>query len=87
LVLRKCLQVYAGPKTVTEARERLSVLAFLQPDKQDHIAPRIRNSAAPGWSRSHDWDALASSALQRYDLTLLNRMQTFRRLLSTWSRV
>lgn len=35
---QKVLQGFAGPNNRDQLVERLSVLAFLQPDKQDHIA-------------------------------------------------
>jgi len=45
LVLQEVLQGFAGPRNRDQLVERLSVLAFLQPDKLDHIAAAdIRNA-------------------------------------------
>jgi predicted nucleic acid-binding protein len=45
LVLQELLQGFAGPKDRAQLVDRLSALAFLQPDKEDHIeAAEVRNS-------------------------------------------
>ena len=45
LVLQELLQGFAGPKERAQLVDRLSALAFLQPDKEDHIeAAEVRNS-------------------------------------------
>ncbi|NIU63459.1 MAG: PIN domain-containing protein, partial [Pseudomonas stutzeri] len=36
-VLQELLQGFAGPKARAQLVERLSALAFLQPDRDDHI--------------------------------------------------
>jgi len=62
------LQGLPAPKNRDELVERLSVLAFLQPDKQDHIAaagdPAIP-AGRPGLSRSARIDAPATTLCQR----------------------
>ena len=45
LILQELLQGFAGPKARAQLVERLSALAFLQPDREDHIeAAEVRNS-------------------------------------------
>ena len=78
LVLQEVLQGFAGPKNRDELVERLSVLAFLQPDKQDHIAAAgIRNSCRRRGVQIGTIDALLIQLCQRYDLTLLTTDQDF----------
>jgi hypothetical protein len=58
--------------------ERLSVLAFLQPDKLDHIAAAdIRNACRRRGVQIGTIDALLIQLCQRYDLTLLTTDQDF----------
>lgn len=72
LVLQEVLQGFAGPKNRDQLVERLSVLAFLQPDKQDHIAAAdIRNACRRRGLQIGTIDALLIQLCQRYDLTLL----------------
>jgi predicted nucleic acid-binding protein len=78
LVLQDVLQGFAGPKNQDELVERLSVLAFLQPDKQDHIAAAdIRNTCRRRGVQIGTIDALLIQLCQRYDLTLLTTDQDF----------
>ncbi len=78
LVLQEVLQGFAGPKNRDELVERISVLAFLQPDKQDHIAAAgIRNSCRRRGVQIGTIDALLIQLCQRYDLTLLTTDQDF----------
>ena len=78
LVLQEVLQGFAGPKNRDELVERLSVLAFLQPDKQDHIAAAdIRNACRRRGVQIGTIDALLIQLCQRYDLTLLTTDQDF----------
>ena len=45
LVLQELLQGFAGSKDRAQLVDRLSALAFLQPDKEDHNeAAEVRNS-------------------------------------------
>ncbi len=58
--------------------ERLSVLAFLQPDKQDHIAAAdIRNACRRRGIQIGTIDALLIQLSQRYDMTLLTTDKDF----------
>lgn len=78
LVLQEVLQGFAGPKNREKLVERLSVLAFLQPDKQDHIAAAdIRNACRRRGVQIGTIDALLIQLCQRYDLTLLTTDQDF----------
>lgn len=78
LVLQEVLQGFAGPKNRDQLVERLSVLAFLQPDKQDHIAAAdIRNACRRRGVQIGTIDALLIQLCQRYDLTLLTTDHDF----------
>ena len=78
LVLQEVLQGFAGPKNRDQLVERLSALAFLQPDKQDHIAAaEIRNACRRRGIQIGTIDALLIQLCQRYDLTLLTTDKDF----------
>ena len=78
LVLQEVLQGFAGPRNRDQLVERLSVLAFLQPDKRDHIAAAdIRNACRRRGVQIGTIDALLIQLTQRYDLTLLTTDQDF----------
>jgi predicted nucleic acid-binding protein len=78
LVLQEVLQGFAGPKNRDQLVERLSMLAFLQPDKQDHIAAAdIRNVCRRRGVQIGTIDALLIQLCQRYDLTLLTTDKDF----------
>jgi predicted nucleic acid-binding protein len=79
LVLQELLQGFAGPKARTQLIERLSVLAFLQPDREDHIeAAEVRNSCRRHGVQVGTIDALLIQLCRRHDLTLLSTDQDFR---------
>ncbi len=72
LVLQEVLQGFAGPKNREQLVEHLSALAFLQPDKQDHMAAAdIRNVCRRRGIQIGTIDALLVQLCQRYELTLL----------------
>jgi predicted nucleic acid-binding protein len=78
LVLQEVLQGFAGPKNRDQLVERLSVLAFLQPDKQDHVAAAdIRHACRRRGLQIGTIDALLIQLCQRYDLTLLTTDKDF----------
>ena len=78
LVLQEVLQGFAGPRNRDQLVERLSVLAFLQPDKLDHIAAAdIRNACRRRGVQIGTIDALLIQLCQRYGLTLLTTDQDF----------
>jgi len=78
LVLQEVLQGFAGPKNREQLVERLSALAFLQPDKQDHMAAaEIRNVCRRRGIQIGTIDALLVQLCQRYELTLLTTDKDF----------
>lgn len=75
---QEVLQGFAGPRNRDQLVERLSVLAFLQPDKRDHIAAAdMRNACRRRGVPIRTIDALLIQLCQRYDLTLLTTDQDF----------
>lgn len=82
LVLQEVLQGFAGPRNRDQLVERLSCLACLQPDKQDHIAAAdIRNLCRRRGVQIGTIDALLIQLCQRYELTLLTTDKDFRNAL------
>jgi predicted nucleic acid-binding protein len=78
LVLQELLQGFAGPKDRAQLVDRLSALAFLQPDKEDHIeAAEVRNSCRRCGVEVGTIDALLIQLCRRNDLTLLTTDQDF----------
>ena len=78
LVLQEVLQGFAGPNNRDQLGERLSGLAFLQPDKHDHIAAaEIRNACRRRGVQIGTIDALLIQLSKRYDLTLLTTDKDF----------
>lgn len=79
LVLQELLQGFAGPKARAQLAERLSALAFLQPDREDHIeAAEIRNACRRRGVQVGTIDALLIQLCRRHDLVLLSTDQDFR---------
>jgi predicted nucleic acid-binding protein len=78
LVLQELLQGFAGPKARAQLVERLSALAFLQPDREDHIeAADVRNSCRRRGVQVGTIDALLIQLGRRHDLILLTTDQDF----------
>jgi len=78
LVLQELLQGFAGPKARAQLVERLSALAFLQPDREDHIeAAEVRNSCRRRGVQVGTIDALLIQLCRRHDLTLLTADRDF----------
>jgi predicted nucleic acid-binding protein len=78
LVLQELLQGFAGPKARIQLVERLSALAFLQPDREDHIeAAEVRNSCRRRGVQVGTIDALLIQLCRRHDLVLLTTDQDF----------
>lgn len=78
LVLQELLQGFAGSKDRAQLVDRLSVLAFLQPVKEDHIeAAEVRNSCRRCGVQVGTFDALLIQLCRRSDLTLLTTDQYF----------
>ncbi|MBK6864867.1 MAG: PIN domain-containing protein [Ideonella sp.] len=78
LVLQELLQGFAGPKDRAQLVERLSALAFLQPDREDHIeAADVRNSCRRRGVQVGTIDALLIQLCRRHDLIMLTTDQDF----------
>lgn len=73
LILQELLQGFAGPKAHAQLVARLSALAFLQPDREDHIeAAEIRNRCRRRGVQVGTIDALLVQLCRRHDLVLLS---------------
>jgi predicted nucleic acid-binding protein len=78
LILQELLQGFAGPKSRSQLLERLSALAFIQPDREDHIeAAEIRNLCRRGGVQVGTVDALLIQLCRRHDLMLLSTDKDF----------
>jgi predicted nucleic acid-binding protein len=78
LVLQELLQGFAGPKAREALLGRFSALAFLQPDREDHVAAaEIRNTCRRRGVQIGTLDALLIQLAQRHELTLLTSHQDF----------
>lgn len=78
LILQELLQGFAGPKTRDQLVERLSALAFLQPQREDHIdAAEVRNACRRRGVQVGTIDALLIQLCRRHDLILLSADQDF----------
>ena len=78
LVLQELLQGFAGPKAREQIVERFASLAFLQPDRQDHIAAAdLRNSCRKAGVQVGTVDALIAQLCIRHDIVLLSTDQDF----------
>lgn len=72
-ILQELLQGFAGPKARAQLVERLSALAFLQPDRDDHIeAAEVRNACRRRGVQIGTIDALLIQLCRRHDLVLLS---------------
>lgn len=79
LVLQELLQGFAGPKARAQLIERFAALAFLQPDREDHIeAAAIRNACRRNGVQIGTIDAVLIQLCVRHDLVLLSADQDFR---------
>jgi predicted nucleic acid-binding protein len=79
LILQELLQGFAGPKAREQLIERLGAVAFLQPDREDHIdAAALRNACRRGGVQVGTTDALLIQLCRRHDLRLLSADQDFR---------
>lgn len=77
-ILQELLQGFAGPKARRQLVERLSALAFLQPDRDDHIeAAEVRNACRRRGVQVGTIDALLIQLCRRHDLVLLSTDQDF----------
>ena len=78
LVLQELLQGFSGPKARAHLLERFTALAFLQPDREDHIeAAEVRNACRRKGVQLGTIDALLIQLCVRHDLTLLTTDMDF----------
>jgi predicted nucleic acid-binding protein len=78
LILQELLQGFSGPKARDRLVERFAALAFVQPDRQDHIdAAEVRNACRRRGVQIGTIDALLIQLSLRHDLTLLSTDQDF----------
>ncbi|MEX0669964.1 MAG: PIN domain-containing protein [Pirellulales bacterium] len=78
LILQELLQGFAGPKARAHLVERLTAIAFLQPDRQDHIeAAEVRNTCRRRGVQVGTIDALLIQLCRRHDLLLLSADRDF----------
>jgi predicted nucleic acid-binding protein len=79
LVLQELLQGFSGPKSRSQLVDRFSALAFLQPDREDHIeAAEVRNSCRRGGVQIGTIDAILIQLCVKHDLVLLSSDNDFR---------
>ncbi len=77
-ILQELLQGFAGPKARNQLLERLSALAFLQPDRQDHVeAAEVRNLCRRRGVQIGTIDALLIQLCRRHELMLLSTDKDF----------
>ena len=79
LVLQELLQGFSGPKARSQLIERFAALAFLQPDRDDHIeAAEVRNTCRRNGVQIGAIDAVLIQLCMRHDLVLLSTDNDFR---------
>lgn len=79
LVLQELLQGFSGPKARSQLIERFAALAFLQPDRADHIeAAEVRNTCRKNGVQIGTIDAVLIQLCMRHDLVLLSTDNDFR---------
>lgn len=79
LILQELLQGFAGPKARNQLIERFAALAFLQPDREDHIeAAELRNTCRRNGVQIGTIDAVLIQLCLRHDLVLLSTEVDFR---------
>jgi len=79
LVLQELLQGFSGPKARSHLIERFAALAFLQPDRDDHIeAAEVRNTCRRNGVQIDTIDAVLIQLCLRHDLVLLSTDNDFR---------
>jgi predicted nucleic acid-binding protein len=78
LILQELLQGFASPKAQKQLVERLGALAFLQPEREDHLAAaELRNICRRAGVQLGTIDALLIQLCRRHDLLLLSADQDF----------
>lgn len=78
LVFQELLQGFTGAKAAAAIVQRLSALAFVQPNRSDHIAAaELRNTCRRAGVQLGTVDALIAQLCIRHGLTLLTTDQDF----------
>lgn len=78
-ILQELLQGFSGPKARSQLIERFAALAFLQPDRSDHIeAAEVRNTCRRKGVQIGTIDAVLIQLCLRHDLVLLSTDNDFR---------
>ena len=78
-VLQELLQGFSGPKARDSILDPFTALAFIEPDRQDHIeAAEIRNACRRHGVQIGTIDALLIQLSRRHDLALLTTDNDFR---------
>jgi hypothetical protein len=78
-VLQELLQGFAGPKARDGILDRFTALAFVQPDRQDHVdAAEVRNTCRRHGVQIGTIDALLIQLSRRHDLQILTTDNDFR---------
>lgn len=78
LIVQELLQGFSGPKARRQLTERLISMAFLQPDREDHVeAAEVRNVCRRRGVQIGTIDALLIQLCRRHDLTLLSTDRDF----------
>lgn len=78
LILQELLQGFAGPKNREVLLHHFSVLACVQPNRNDHMeAAEVRNACRRRGVQIGTIDALLIQLCCRHDLTLLSTDQDF----------
>ena len=78
-VLQELLQGFAGAKARDRIIERFTALAFIDPDRQDHIdAAEVRNTCRRHGVQIGTIDALLIQISRRHDLQILSTDNDFR---------
>ena len=78
LVLQELLQGFAGPKARSQLIDRFAALAFLQPDRFDHVeAAEVRNTCRRHGVQIGTIDAVLIQLCLRHDLVLLSSDDDF----------
>ena len=78
LVLQELLQGFTGPKARNQLIERFAALAFLQPDREDHIeAAGVRHTCRRNGIQIGTIDAVLIQLCLRHDLVLLSTDHDF----------
>lgn len=73
------MQGVAGPKARSRLIERFAALAFLQPDREDHIkAAEVRNTCRRNGVQIGTIDAVLIQLCLRHDLVMLSTDNDFR---------